>query len=544
METQNAPIQTDNFENLRSRAETAFARKLSAQTIGDENSQQFVDARVKIDTGLPKSEWNANEEHNETLRLTIQSNMVESNPSALRKAIEQTIQSIEPMDEWVRARSAEQEVAYVKSKVEELINAGADLSKSILKWAGFDSKNEQRYEVQEYLISTHNNNDKFDVNLCLPEHLSDGLTSEKIAENIRKRLNDIKEMLAQRLIKAKNITNEIEKKELTERVNQLDFHVIANSGYSSGGDVSTGSVNIEIRSPKQLEKYEESKEKNNDIAVHDDDTLKKTNLLSDFDTLAVSKALSRAIQTAGGEKAEEVMPAIAGASDIRRKLEKVLSKFEQEHPEHAHKVADVLHSNVLVRGWSDECKKFTKEPVHYIKDADSDKRGTMIVEMTLPEGKAAQVIQKLAAMQPALSPEQQSFASVDGMQLVGAQSQNPVVQKKLMVLLKPLMGQQVNPQNQDELKPFAEKLIAAVTEAHASLEEMKKEGVSEANSQKAAQNIITKMEHAYNTITEGVKRGANIRQNEEKPSPVVTPDWIQKLAARTSDVSPNYTMGA
>ena len=118
MEHENAQTtpSTNDFAATRANAEAVLARKLASHNIGEEGNSEFLDGTVKIDTGIDQDHERDDGVHNETIRLTISSPQVEHSPNEIRTAIEDTLQNIEPIDEFVRTRSDEEETHYEKGE--------------------------------------------------------------------------------------------------------------------------------------------------------------------------------------------------------------------------------------------------------------------------------------------------------------------------------------------------------------------------------------------------------------------------------------------
>lgn len=538
-----------DFQTIKAQAGEAFARMINGQSLGHDqpDAPQFLNATVTVDTDLA-NEFGDGKQHNEVIRLTIDAPELDQFPSKTRKVIEKVLQSIEPVDEFVRARSAEEEVEYTKEKLEELIKAGANVPKETLKWAGFDKANESRHEIKEHLIRLESGDAITRVDLDLPRNLPDGLEAKDIVANLEDRIDAIKEAIVERLIKLANKEGR-DTINIREQVNALDFEVEhkERSGFSEG--ITHHDIAFVIRSAEQKQEHDNAKAEGRNANY---EGLKETNVLSSFDLQGVTKAISKAVQTAG-DTAKDVMPVIAGASDVRHMLEKKLKAFEKDHPEYSHQIADVLNSDVLVGGWKEEDTKFTKHPVTYKKDADT--HGKLVVEMTVPENEASKIIQKVAAMAPAAG----RFASVESITPI-AVVPHPDVDEKTQAAIHeafaPLAGKTFTPEEAaDQMKPFAERLIELGQEAHALKAAITQPGVSEEQVTRLTGVMMEKIDDINTTIAEGIKTGAQQAaqadgasqaaqayayanaSNDDIPSPTMVPDSITKLASRVQGSS-------
>ena len=497
-------------------AQAILSRLINAKPLGHETegNSQFLNANVTIDTGL-STQWREDKLNNETLRLTIETPEVNQHPGKTKDALEKIIQDIPFIDEFVQARTQEEEIGYVKSKLEELIEAGADIPKSTLKWAGFNKENDERWEMEEYLVRAHSDDAGIRAHLELPSHLPDNVKEGTIKDAIENNIEAIKKTVVERIIR--DYKGNLDKDAVRAQAEKLEFTVLVEDGQVYEGERHSGSVKIDIQSPEQKEEVDNRKAEGKTLDV--DPKLKDTNILQQLDIVDINKAVSKAVQTAGDKALkEDIIPVIIGAHDMRNKLENALNKFKEDHPEQEHKVADVLNSDVLTGGWKAQTEKFTKHEIEYVKN--KEERGKMVFEMVVPEGKASEIIQKLSDMDPEAAKQQtaqpqtmqqqlQRFATVDSMQVIGAYSPHPELHAQLQAAVAPLIGQTFSGNDAaDQMKPFAEKLVSLVEKMHAEKTTAMDARAKGTDISASMANLLVDLEEAHQTITDGVTLGA------------------------------------
>ena len=577
MENQ-TPTKSANFEENRQLAEAVLSHKLNGQTITNGDHQYFPDVAVRIDTGIDSDGWyEENQIFNDTLTLTIEGNTVDMNPNAMRDAITKTLHEIPFIDELVRTGDKEDEIHEVKTALAKLKNAGADIPESIFKWAGFNTDNEKGHEVADYMVTVNANSQGVHTNVRLPDHLPDGMTTDDITNHIKKYESDIKDVLAEKIIKAKGG----DKEEIRQQLDSLEFEIHDRGEHVRGDEVTTGNVSIDIMSPEQKAAKEESHTDGYEPPKADPE-LEKTNPLQSLDALDLSKAISKAIQKSGGKDADKVIPVILGAKDVMHKIENALKPFKKEHPELEHDIAEVLNSNVFDRNRWDNKKDdpFKKHGIRF--DVTQNKpednlplRNRMTVRMIVPEHESSAIINKLAAIELPQNqqPDEQQFLNIDSLEVLGAHSHNADLHKQMNLVIAPIVGQKLSPaESTEKMKPIAEKLITLVEDMFKDKSEAIAAHMDNDTIQKHMTNLLSKVDEAHQTIRNGIKMGAKqavaavgttadtAAENEsaseadiqpasatalakQTPSPVMTPDWIKQLTTRTQD-QPSLTLGA
>ena len=496
----NTPIA--DFEQTRKAAENTLKQLMNGQLLNHDNAQlpQFLNADVSIDTGLDR--FNNAEQDNESIRLTINTPAVEQFQDNASEVIKKTIQNIPFIDEWVRARSEEDEIHYVREKLGKLKDAGAAIPESIFKWAGLDTRNEARDEVPDHLISTDSSTYSTTVSLQLPKHLPEDMAADDIAASIKQHLADIKEVLAKRIAKYQHLDIE----SIRQQVDALEFTVKSDNGNVSGDQHGAGQVHIIIQSPEQKEVFDAMDIKDMAKAEFDAD-LTHSNIIQQLDAEHINKVISGALQQAGDEQHQHRMAEILGTQDVLHKLTKTLKHFEEKHPDQAHQIADVLNSSIFrISNWQDESKSdhFIKHPLVIRKEADSEKRGQMMVDMVVPKGQSSKIIEKLAAMSPT-----QQFAQVDSIEVKKAVSDNPKVSAAMNRMLSSIIDQPMTPEESaDTMKPYAEKLVELVEDMFKDKSEAMAAHTDNDTIKKSMLSLLDKVDAAHQTVVDGIKTGA------------------------------------
>lgn len=219
-----------------------------------------------------------------------------------------------------------------------------------------------------------------------------------IEQNIKDRLDEIKDTLAERIAKYQGAKTDAEKAAIKEKVSKLEFKINNREYVESSNYIRDANINIRIQSPEQLA---QEKKPGSFGAMNEQETeaMAATNPLTPLSAEQTAKSLGRALLMTG-EKAKAIFPKVAGREDMKRALERKLKKLKADKPEMAAEVEsflgdDTFKDNTTWKKAPSEKPQLESRPI--VKTNDD---GKLEIRMQLPDGKAGEIIEKLAADAP------------------------------------------------------------------------------------------------------------------------------------------------
>ncbi len=257
---------------------------------------------------------------------------------------------------------------------------------------------------------------KMDGGITIRIRVPQGSDPSVIADNLQKRLEEIKESLAQRTVKyTTGLENEEQKQALLTKIKNLDFAV--------SSDSDTHLVTIDIRSKEQLE----ARKNNKDLGQLTGEELQKLrdsnplNALKDGDGKSsenpahLQKAVARAVLFAG-DTAKDIFPIIAGREDMKRAVAKSLVRLKLAKPELAEKVDAFINDDIFKEHhhWGRFTARIVGEPdskqiprirkITKTDGTDNYTPGKVEVTLNLPARKLKDILEQIAGMSQQQTP--------------------------------------------------------------------------------------------------------------------------------------------
>ncbi len=416
----------DDFNKAEQMVQRLINNRLFAH--GRPDHPQFLTSGVTIGVGLDDRYSGADSTNqSEVLRVTLKDPHIESIPSKVKDTALAVLAEVPVLKDAIAFESPEKHVAKLKDKLAEFIGMGADIDPKLLEWRGFDSDTAGTWHsAPDHALQISKNEFAVTVNIEAAKE------TKNIAENIRGRLPDIKQKLAERIAKYQGATDDAAKQAIAQQVEKMDVTLTFNETAKNDNYFSPGSISITFASPEQAEA---TKNKNVPGATPPDQlTLNKTNPLSSLTDEQLGKALGRSVLTAG-ETAKDVFPLIAGREDMKRAVTKKLKAFAKTHPEHEQCVQEFLKDDAFKQQHQWDAPKnqrveLKKPPV---VNKDPSKPGEMTIDLTLSQGKAWEAVQAIAALDPQMQakPAELGMAKVENIELVGVAGSDGAAKKRV-----------------------------------------------------------------------------------------------------------------
>lgn len=471
---------------------------------GDPHHAQFLTGKVEIGVGLDNDHYLARKDDvkpQEVIRIRFKDPHVEMVPSKVQDVLKDVLKSIPGIADAVSFESEKEHSKKLKDTLAEFKDQGANIPENTFEWRGFadnlDTKGWQ--SIDDHALKVNKNIAGIYVDIDIPKGKDDDKkdkgATQKVAENIRARLPQIKEVLLQRVIKYTPGMDEATKCALTERFNKLEFTVSnLDSEYSNN-------VTIHIQSPEQAK---EKDAKHGELSKKQVE-LDPTNPLNALSKEHLGKALGRAVLHAG-ETAGEIFPLIAGREDMKRAIGKALTRFKAEKPDMAAKVdaflADDLFKNQ--QGW--ENRQDLKQAPRFNKDPD--KAGELTVDLKVSADKAASIIEAIAGL------DKQHGA-------------HTAQQAPIIIINQAAAAAAPGAAVENALKPFAQDLIGHVKAAYQSIEAGLEKSVSLQTPAATANgaDTLASITNAEKAVDAAIAKADallnNLKNEKNPPSPVI-----------------------
>lgn len=390
-------------EDERNAASQALARALNNHPITVDTTSGFLEnATVNITKGNSFNPNNADDNH-DMLRIAITHPLVASSKGAkaIAEIAEKLFAETPALKHEAIFESQKDYLSGLKDTLTGFIAAAKDtpaeryLRENLAEWKGFDSSFAGP-GLPDYAVSYAEQDRSFYSFMPVPTNSKDPEAAkeaaEKVAENMRTRLPEIKASLAKR---AERYLGELSAEDKA-KFDALELEV------STQPQDKWTTVVVKISSPEQKEWQAKPGE-----TVPDPEELKKTNPLSllvgkknDKGDDLLGKALGHSFLIAG-ENARDVFPMVAGREDIARCMKKGLAKLAEAKPELAAEIEEFRKEPIFQpqQQWNkapEDRGVPTKFPAHFKVDPKTP--DTLEIKLSLPLDKAKSVVCDLSKM--------------------------------------------------------------------------------------------------------------------------------------------------
>lgn len=379
-----------------------------SQNIRDRLSGDAAIGPFEVQTQVEYSHFSPEGKPTAGLTFVVRNPLIESDPAAVEKHILARLAAIEPLAAHVEFESPQDHLKRMAGQLGEFIRMEGDYNQQFTgertisippnyaQWFEELSKRPE-YQTKHALRISKDAIGAVNVTISVPKDVDPAV----ITKNIEGRMDAIKDMLANRVLKYTEGLDTDEKKDaLRAQVKALNVVVSSSGGNEWGKDVT-----IQILSGEQLAATKQT----GVLPTEQMAALAASNPLSalkdgsgedkgpDAPPPHLKKALARAFLTAG-EGANEIFPLIAGREDMRRAVVKSLVSLKnklKDQPEAGQKIDAFLADDVFKNPdqWNKppgEREDFKSAPRFIKASGDPDKpyeKGVMRISLDLPADK-------------------------------------------------------------------------------------------------------------------------------------------------------------
>lgn len=322
------------------------------------------------------------------------------NQAEAEKKILEALHHSPAMRAVVETQSNAEQTAEVVAKLQHATQ-GTDFDQHILKSSIFNPEIAKKdYEIRDYAVQGAGNSPvgtELSIHIPADDKVNPKEFAKKIETNIKSRLPEIQQSLAENTIKyvTKNLQHEGKSEaEIASKIAEVQTNM---AKLEITTTVEGGEFSIAIRSPEQKKiiadglfaAFDKSAELK---ATNPLNLLSETVTQHELDTNSgassqLNKAISRAVLYAGGEKAMEVFPIIAGKKDVANAIKKEAKRF----PEKEHAFHDILNSELFKTH-----SKEHPEPAKPIFKKNPEHPDTLELWINIPKDKVKHTVEVLA----------------------------------------------------------------------------------------------------------------------------------------------------
>jgi hypothetical protein len=347
-----------------------------------------------------------------TLELTITNEGLETDPT-LQALILAQLSQIPALAGNVQFETDRKHAENLAKRLREFIKDGAQIPESFAAWFEQMAKKDAQ-QRPDHTVQITKKDTGITVSLDVPKDADPAA----IQKNLEARMDAIKSMLAERVVKyTPEATTEEQKQTLRAKIMALDFAV-------SASKTDYGSLlSIDILSKEQLAAAKQNQAtgyKGPTLSADETKALRDSNPLNalkdgEGNDAQLQKAVARSVLFAG-DKAVEVFPIIAGREDMKRAVIKPLVRLAQAKPEMAEKVKSFIEDDTFKKhenwvysggiGTSNNSAEGGKQQPRIvktsaIKTADGSEKytpGQITVSLDLPANKFKAIVESVAGV--------------------------------------------------------------------------------------------------------------------------------------------------
>lgn len=374
-----------------------------------QGQQQLLDnPDVQVSKGFSVQNWNA-DASKDVMQITIKHAALTNSDTAdaVGKMALSALNEIDALKSEAIMTSPKEYLDGVKKQLAELQEEAV---KSNVRGSGFDYTKAKIFDpsysgqqIPDHGVQIIDNPNRISIRINIPTNPDNreeaAATAQRVAENLKQRLPEIKEKMIERILDKNYIPGLTE-----EGKKNLEGHKFE---VTTQQQANWTSVFLDISSPDQ------QRAQQNPGKTEDPELLKKTNMIMQIpDENSRFKLTARAVLYEGEKlrKPSAIFDDIAGAKDMKNAVGRLMHHLKKARPELAEKIDGLLNEDVFKRHeqWNLPPEKREEFKPVVAANIDPDHPDTMKIILRMPKGRADEVAAKIAGIGYAPSPENAS----------------------------------------------------------------------------------------------------------------------------------------